>query len=85
MTWYEHRPFRWILENLTERQITNLILGLILLIIFLSSYYVYIDFIQSIKTQEYVWVFKNITILGAIIFILMVLMTFELRVFFGLE
>ena len=85
MSWHEHQPFHWILENLTERQITNLILGLIVLIIFLSSYYVYIDFIQSIKTPVYVWLFKNITLLGAIVLILMVFMTFELRVFFGLE
>ncbi|MDI6826417.1 MAG: hypothetical protein QMD36_04485 [Candidatus Aenigmarchaeota archaeon] len=84
MSWYEHQPFSWILKNLTARQITNLILWLIVLIIFLSSYYVYIDAVQSIRNPTYLFIFKNITILAVVIFILMILLTFELHFFLGL-
>jgi len=72
MSWHEHQPFYWILKNLTERQITNLILGLIIVIIFLGSYYIYIDTINSLKNAKYALVFNIIVILASISFIFII-------------
>jgi hypothetical protein len=85
MAWYEHQPFYWILKNLTAREITNLILGVIIITLLIGSYYVYIDTIQCLKNNPlYVWLFKNVVILIIIILIFLILLTFELNWYTGL-
>ena len=65
--WYEHQPFRWILENLSSRQITDIIVGLFLIGLFLGSYYIYLDTVQSLGSNpESFKTFRNIIIFSNI-------------------
>jgi len=83
MAWYERQPIRWILENLTSRQITTLILGIILISLFSGSYYVYLDTLQSIRNNpEYLWM---IIIALIIFFIALLPISWEASFFAGLE
>jgi len=70
MAWYEHQPIRWILENLTARQITHLIMGTILVAFLTGSYYVYLDTLQAIRSNpDYLWMFQMIIIMFIIFLI----------------
>ena len=72
--WYEYQSFRWILENLSPRQITNIIVGLFLIGLFLGSYHVYVDTVQSLENNpEYIWIFRNIIILLIVFFFFLVI------------
>jgi len=86
MVWYEHQPIRWILENLTAKQITALILGIILIGFFTGSYYVYLDTLQSIRNNpEYLWMFEMIGIMFILFFIVLLPRSWGASLFAGLE
>lgn len=84
MDWYEHQPIRWVLENLTAKQITALIVGIILIGIFTGSYYVYLDALQSIRNNpEYLWMFKMLIITFVLFFIAILPLTWKASFFAG--
>jgi hypothetical protein len=85
MAWYEHQPFYWILNNLTTRQIVNLIVGLFFIFVILGSYYVYLDTAQYIKYNPlYLWVFRNVSILILMVIIFLFLLSMEVKEKFGI-
>jgi len=84
MSWYEYQPFRWILENLSVKQIVNLIVGIFIVLILFGSYYVYLDTIQTIKTPGFSWFLKNFILLAFIVFVFMVIFTLELKIKLGI-
>jgi len=84
MSWYEYQPFRWILENLSVKQIVNLIVGIFIVLILFGSYHVYLDAIQTIKTPGFSWFLKNFILLAFIVFVFMVIFTLELKIKLGI-
>ena len=83
MSWYEYQPFRWVLENLTAKQIVNLIVGIFVILVLVGSYHVYLDTIRTIKIPEFLWFSKNFILLALIILVFMVIFTLEFKM--GLE
>ena len=86
MSWYEYQPFRWILENLSARQITNIIIAIVVISLLVGSYYVYLDFIQSVRNNPYFSRFlKNLGIFLILIIVVFLIFSFEFMYKIGLD
>jgi len=84
MTWYEHQPFLWILENLSTVQIMKLIAGIMLMTLLITSYYVYLDTIQSIRNNtQFFSHLRNFSIVLIVVFVFWLFCTFELTEILG--
>jgi len=80
MSWYEYQPFRWVLENLSAKQIVNLIVGIFVILVLVCSYHVYLDTIRTIKIPEFLWFSKNYILLALIVFVFLILCSKDLKI-----
>lgn len=85
MSWYEYQPFRWVLENLTTKQIVNLVVGIFVILILVGSYHVYLDTVRTIRIPEFLWFSKNFIILSLIVFVFIVIFTLEFKIKLGIK
>jgi len=83
MSWYEYQPFRWVLENLTAKQIVNLVVGIFVFLILVGSYHVYLDTVRTIRIPEFLWFLKNYILLALIVFVFMILCSKDLKIILG--
>jgi len=86
MSWYEYQPFRWILENLSARQIINLLVTIVVISLLVGSYNVYLNAVQSIRNNpNFYWFLQNFGIVLIIILIFLFIFSIEFMFKIGLH